>query len=146
MADAFVLGESIRFKGELIAEQNVTIAGHVEGTVQLDGGRLEVAPSAEVIADLSAASVRILGQVIGNVTATERISIEAGGSVLGDLCAPSIQLEDGSSFGHLIVLRQCPRIVKSNAHVIRCPFSRLAQNSQGTGALADGKQDRPVGF
>lgn len=96
--EVFRLGEAMRLKGELIASTDVEIQGQVEGTIRLDGYRLRVTESAEVMADISARIVQVTGQVVGNVTATEQIRIGSGGCVLGDLCAPSIQLEDGSQF------------------------------------------------
>jgi len=85
-------------KGELTASTDVEIRGEVEGMLRLDGHHLAVAKAGQVIAEVSARSVWIAGQVAGNVTASERIVIACGGYVLGDLCAPSIQLEDGSRF------------------------------------------------
>ena len=94
----FRLEETIRLKGELIASTDVEIRGQMEGTVRLDGYCLEIAATAQVMADVSARRILVSGQVVGNVTASEQILIGSGGCVLGDLCAPSIQLEDGSQF------------------------------------------------
>jgi cytoskeletal protein CcmA (bactofilin family) len=76
----------------------VEIRGQVEGVVRLDAHHLVVADTGQLIAEISARTVLVSGQVVGNVTATERIVVGSGGCVLGDLCAPSIQLEDGSRF------------------------------------------------
>jgi len=94
----FLLGESIRLKGELSATTDVEIRGEVEGTVRLDGYRLVVADTGQVMAEISARTILVTSQVVGNVTASEQIVIGSGGYVLGDLCAPSIRLEDGSQF------------------------------------------------
>jgi cytoskeletal protein CcmA (bactofilin family) len=97
-ANCFRLAETICLKGELVAESDVEIRGKVDGSVRLEGYRLVVTETARVIANVSARVVQVTGQIVGDVNATEQIRIRSGGCVLGDLCAPSIQLEDGSRF------------------------------------------------
>jgi len=50
---------------------------------------------AEVKANLVARSILINGTVIGNVTATERLDLQATGSVEGDISSPRLVMIDG---------------------------------------------------
>jgi cytoskeletal protein CcmA (bactofilin family) len=47
---------------------------------------------------LQAASLSVGGQVTGNVTATDRIDIQAGGRLIGDVKAARLTIADGASF------------------------------------------------
>jgi cytoskeletal protein CcmA (bactofilin family) len=142
----FCLGESIRLKGELAASSDVEIRGSVEGSVRLEGYGLVVAETAQVVADISARIVRVSGQVVGNVTASEQILIGAGGCVLGDLCAPSIQLEDGSRFTGGINRQVAPAKVSgslsggSQARSTRSEIDGAAQQARREG-LYDQQRD-----
>ena len=45
-----------------------------------------------------AKSVVILGAVVGNVTATEKVNIRESGSVDGDITAPRVAIAEGAHF------------------------------------------------
>jgi cytoskeletal protein CcmA (bactofilin family) len=47
---------------------------------------------------LQALSVSVAGQVTGNVSATSRVDIEAGGRLIGDVKANRLTIADGASF------------------------------------------------
>jgi len=92
------IGPSVVIKGELSGTEDLTIEGKVEGTVDLQSNKLTVGPDGRVQANISAKTVVVLGQVTGDITAIERISIQEDGSVDGDLAAPSIAIADGAHF------------------------------------------------
>jgi cytoskeletal protein CcmA (bactofilin family) len=51
-----------------------------------------------VEADVSAQSLTIAGQVTGDVTAVERVDLQAGGRLIGDVKAARLTIADGASF------------------------------------------------
>ena len=134
----FRLEEAIRLKGELIASTDVEIRGQLDGTVRLDGYCLVIAATGQVMADVSARRVQVIGQVVGNVTASERIRIESGGCVLGDLCAPSIQLEEGSQFTGGINRQSAPAKVTGRLSGAGCETS---PRSEIDGAAAQARHE-----
>jgi cytoskeletal protein CcmA (bactofilin family) len=95
---AFRLGQTMSLKGELVCDLDLEIQGVVEGAVVVNDRTLVVDTSGCARADLTARVVVVRGEVIGDVRASERIVVENSGSVTGDICAPSIQLDDGSRF------------------------------------------------
>jgi len=96
--ELFRIGKTMRLKGELVGSIDVEIQGVVEGRVQVEEHLLVIAEGGRAMAEVSAREVVVRGQVVGNVKATERIVVETSGVVMGDICAPSIQLDDGSRF------------------------------------------------
>lgn len=91
-------GDSVVFKGELSGSEDLTFCGQMQGNVKLTDHTLTIGPHAEIIADISAKAVVVNGAVVGNVTATEVVEIEATGSVTGDIKAPRFAIADGGYF------------------------------------------------
>ena len=91
-------GDSVVFKGELSGSEDLTFCGQMQGNVRLSDHTLTIGPHAEIIADISAKAVVVNGAVVGNVTASEVVEIEATGSVTGDIKAPRLAIADGGYF------------------------------------------------
>src|SRR5437867_3949951 len=89
------LGKSIVIKGELSGSEDLTLYGQMEGSIRLPDHTLTIGPHADIKAEISAKAVVITGAVTGNVTAAERIDIQATGSVTGDLVSPRLVIADG---------------------------------------------------
>lgn len=90
------IGQSIIFKGELSGDEDLEIEGQVDGTVNLQNHQLTVGANGRLKAEITAKSIIVVGQVIGNLTATERIEIQATGVVEGDLRAPRLNVQEGA--------------------------------------------------
>ena len=90
------VGKSVVFKGTLISSEDMTIDGHVEGTIDIVDQSLTIGPDADIRADIAARSVIIHGTVIGNIRATGKVDIRATGRMDGDLIAPRVVLADGA--------------------------------------------------
>jgi len=67
------IGKSIIFKGELTGSEDLEIDGSVEGDVKLPDHVLKIGANGKVKASLVAKCVQVVGRVIGDVTATERV-------------------------------------------------------------------------
>src|SRR5207248_9972430 len=83
--DIVNIGKSVVIKGELNGSEDLTIEGHVEGTIQLREHVLTIGPNGKIKAQVFAKSVIVLGEVTGNVTASEKVDIRDNGSVDGDI-------------------------------------------------------------
>ena len=75
----------------------ILVEGLVEGTVRITGP-LRVGPGGVVKATVSAQSVVVAGEVVGDCHATERVEIEAGGKLTGDIRAPRVVIVEGATF------------------------------------------------
>lgn len=96
--DTMTIGKSVIIKGELTGSEDLTIEGHVEGTIQLKDHALTIGPNGRIKAQVFAKSVIILGEVAGNVTATDKVDIRDGGSVDGDIISPRVAIAEGAHF------------------------------------------------
>src|SRR6266478_2474089 len=96
--DIVNIGKSVVIKGELNGSEDLTIEGHVEGTIQLREHVLTIGPNGRIKAQVFAKSVIVLGEVTGNVTASEKVDIRDNGSVDGDIISPRVAIAEGAHF------------------------------------------------
>jgi len=92
------IGKSVVIKGELSGSEDLTIEGVIEGTIELRQNVLTIGPSGKIKAQIIAKAVIVLGEVHGNITATDKVEIRDTGSVDGDVTAPRIAISDGAHF------------------------------------------------
>lgn len=95
---AAVIGPKIRFKGELVGEEDLLIQGQVDGTIDLKGNKLIIGEQGVVKANVLAQNITIEGTVEGDIYGEERISIKSSSNVKGNLVADRVTLEDGAKF------------------------------------------------
>jgi cytoskeletal protein CcmA (bactofilin family) len=96
--DQVNIGKSVVIKGELSGSEDLTIEGHVEGKIDLRENVLTIGPNGKIKAALSAKSIIVLGEVVGNVTASEKVDIRDHGSVEGDIASPRVAIAEGAHF------------------------------------------------
>jgi cytoskeletal protein CcmA (bactofilin family) len=96
--DIVNIGKSVVIKGELNGSEDLTIEGHVEGTIQLKEHVLTIGPNGRIKAQVFAKAVIVLGEVMGNVTASDKVDIRDNGSVDGDIVAPRVAIAEGAHF------------------------------------------------
>lgn len=90
------IGKALRIEGRIISQENLTIDGQVEGTIEVGDQSLVIGTGAAVTADLTAKAITISGAVIGNVVASDRVDLTTTGSVDGDIIAPRLSMADGA--------------------------------------------------
>lgn len=97
MDTAAQIGPSIRITGEVTASEPLTVAGHVDGSIQVDGHPLTITAGGHASASLVADTVVVGGTVRGRVSAGARIIVRETAVIEGDLTAPAVSLADGAS-------------------------------------------------
>lgn len=90
------IGKTVIIRGEVRGGEDLTIDGRVEGTIQLADNRLTIGPNADVVADLAARDILVMGKVQGNVVATGRVELRAGCVLEGDVKALRLAIEDNA--------------------------------------------------
>jgi len=121
---AAVIGPSVTIRGEVSGQENLRIQGRIEGKVTLGGQDVTVGKSGKVQADIHAKSIRIEGEVVGDLYGEQEIIIEASGQVTGNLVAPRVILENGSRFKGSIDMESAAQLTQP----------RSLQGKRGTGA------------
>ena len=96
--DTVNIGKSVFIKGELSGSEDLTIEGNVEGRIELKDNTLTIGPNGKIRAEVFAKQVIVLGEVTGNVTASEKVDIRDNGSVDGDVTSPRVAIAEGAHF------------------------------------------------
>ena len=92
-----VVGTSVKLKGNLRSDGDITVDGSVNGEIKTKG-TVNLGPNAHIIANVQAKNVNIAGTVQGNVSASERLSISESGRVYGDISASILAISAGAVF------------------------------------------------
>ena len=96
--DIVNIGKSVVIKGELNGSEDLTIEGQVEGKIELKDNVLTIGSNGKIKAQVFAKALIVLGEVHGNVSATEKVEIRDGGSVDGDIVSPRVAIAEGAHF------------------------------------------------
>lgn len=99
MADKIVhIGQSVYIKGELSGNEDLTIEGKVDGKITLKDHHLTIGANGRIMAEIHAKTVLVVGEVVGNVVADDKVEVASNGSMKGDIIAPRVVLADGARF------------------------------------------------
>jgi cytoskeletal protein CcmA (bactofilin family) len=90
------IGKSITIKGDLSGNEDLQIDGTVEGRIDLPNNQLTIGAEGRVKAEVHAKAVVVIGHVTGNLSAADRIQVEATGIVDGDVKAPRLVIQEGA--------------------------------------------------
>lgn len=93
-----VIGPKIKFKGELIGEEDLLVQGQIEGTIDLKSHNLTVGKQGVLKANAVAKTIVIEGNVEGDLFGEEKVVIKESSNVSGNIVAERVALEDGAKF------------------------------------------------
>jgi cytoskeletal protein CcmA (bactofilin family) len=96
--DVVNIGKSVVIKGELNGSEDLTVEGFVDGKIELKEHVLTIGPHGRIKAEIFAKSVVVLGQVNGDITASEKVDIRDNGSVDGNIISPRVAIAEGAHF------------------------------------------------
>ncbi len=109
------IGKSVVIKGELNGSEDLTIEGQVEGKIELKDNVLTIGTNGKIKAQVFAKTVIVLGEVVGNVTASEKVDIRDNGSVDGDITSPKVAIAEGAHFRGAIDMNRGASAPRSDA-------------------------------
>ncbi len=90
-----LIGENVRIKGTIKAEEDVIIDGKVEGDIKVSK-TLTIGAKGEVQGEVNAGTVRVLGFIKGNAVAGNRLEILSQGRFYGNLKSRILVVEEGA--------------------------------------------------
>lgn len=89
------IGADAVFKGQLQFEKGVKLLGKFEGEITSEG-QLVIAEGATLTGEVKAASIRVDGQVKGNLSATTKVQLSASARLEGDLNTNRLEVAEGA--------------------------------------------------
>jgi cytoskeletal protein CcmA (bactofilin family) len=130
------IGKSVVIKGELNGSEDLTIEGQVEGKIELRQNVLTIGPNGKIKAQVFAKAVIILGEVTGNVTASEKVDIRDNGSVDGDIASPRVAIAEGAHFRGSIDMQKGAGAQKTEGKPAAVSTPAASQQGQSSPATA----------
>jgi cytoskeletal protein CcmA (bactofilin family) len=145
--DMVNIGKSVVIKGELSGSEDLTIEGHVEGRIDLKGNVLTIGPNGKIKAEVFAKAVVVLGEVTGNVTASEKVDIRDNGSVDGDIASPRVAIAEGAHFRGSVDMQRAGAAAAKPQHQQQQPSkpNPPAQSSSPQTQPSPSQQPQPQG-
>jgi cytoskeletal protein CcmA (bactofilin family) len=92
-----ILPPSMRFKGELSADEDLLIQGSIEGTIT-HSQRVTIGKEGKINASIAANIIKVEGTVQGDLHATKSVYVDNTGNLRGNIHAPSVCIVEGSRF------------------------------------------------
>ena len=102
------LGPTLRFKGDLVADEDLVIQGQIEGSV-LHTRSLTIGSQAGT-RQIRARRIIVEGSVEGNLYALESASLRPGATVRGDIFAAEVVIDDGACLNGRIDMDNAPAV------------------------------------
>jgi cytoskeletal protein CcmA (bactofilin family) len=93
---AVSLGPHDSLSGNLAVEGDVHVEGALEGQVHTSGD-IDIEGSATAKARLEGRNITVRGAVTGDIVAKGRLHVAGSGSVIGDVRANRLRVEDGAT-------------------------------------------------
>jgi cytoskeletal protein CcmA (bactofilin family) len=113
-ADQAVISKGLVIKGEITGTEPLFVDGKVEGSINIPGERVSIGQNGRVTSGMSAGinscivarEIVVMGDVTGNISASDRVEIRAQGALKGDISTARISIEDGAYFRGGIDIRK----------------------------------------
>jgi cytoskeletal protein CcmA (bactofilin family) len=123
-----VIGPNLTIRGDISADENITIEGTVEGTIETTNDVI-IAPDGKVRADIRASTVTISGRVKGNIFATQKVDLTSTGQLEGNIQAPKLAIAESAMFkGSIDMSPPSPSNQREKAERRIQPESELVKN------------------
>jgi cytoskeletal protein CcmA (bactofilin family) len=140
---AATIGKAVKVVGQIFSREDLYIDGEVEGTVEALEHKLTIGPNGTVRATVKAREVVALGNIQGNVEATEKIEIRKDAKLTGDIRTARIIIEDGAYFkGSIDIVKPEPVKVLAAKAQASAPAAQAAAVVNATGAVSASEMKR----
>jgi len=98
-----VIAADTHIRGEMTFDRTARILGKFDGKVAAKG-ELQIAEGAACSVEIEASKVTVDGAIEGNVSALDRIQLNAKGKINGDIKSAKLVVAEGASlFGHCAI-------------------------------------------
>jgi cytoskeletal protein CcmA (bactofilin family) len=109
-ASEMTISKSVAIKGEVSCDEDLSIDGQVEGTIDPKGYRLTIGSNGRVKANITARAVVVQGRLEGDIHASDRVDLKQSATVVGDIVTQRISIDEGVTLkGRVNVQKELPK-------------------------------------
>jgi cytoskeletal protein CcmA (bactofilin family) len=127
-----IVADDLEIKGTIKSKSSVMLKGIFEGEIQSER-LLVVGPTAKVTAAITTKTLVSQGEITGNVTAGEQITLKGTATHTGDMKAPFITIDNGAVFNGAAVMERRQRTERP---VETCEEEPIACHETGTNGMS----------
>jgi cytoskeletal protein CcmA (bactofilin family) len=138
-----VLGPTLKFKGELTADEDLLIKGRVEGTIK-HSSSLTIGNGGHVKADVSAEYISVEGRVQGDLKGGKCIKIRETANVKGNVVSPNVSLVEGATFNGQIDMDSDPAAIVARKPAEKPRADAIAEKEKQADADKPAAEKRPA--
>lgn len=99
--------KKMKMNGMLEFSKPLKICGEFEGSIK-GTSILYIDAGAKIKAHTEAHHVIVLGEITGNINASEKVELHTGCTVIGNIRTPNLEIEDGVIFEGQCEMKQRP--------------------------------------
>ncbi len=92
-----ILGPTLKFKGELTANEDLVIQGQIEGSIK-HTSNLTIGEEGKLKADVVAEHISVEGKVDGDLEGRNAVVVKNNANVEGNIYSPVVTLHEGATF------------------------------------------------
>lgn len=132
-----VIGPDTHIKGEMIFENAASVLGRFEGRI-VSKGELTIGETSVCKAGIDAGRIIVDGAVEGDIVARERLELNPGATINGDIVAAKLVVAEGATFvGHCRVGEAAVKSAKEPSGAIPIEQGRPSPKVVTTPASGD---------
>lgn len=91
-----VFGKEVHFIGNMKSDEDVQINGRINGIIESRENKVEIGADGLIHANVVARCVIVHGEWVGDIHASEQVTITSTGKVTGNITTPDVMIEDGA--------------------------------------------------
>ena len=92
-----ILGPTLKFKGELTANEDLVIQGQIEGSIK-HTSNLTIGEEGKLKADVVAEHISVEGHIDGDLEGRNSVVVTNSANVTGNIFSPVVTLHEGATF------------------------------------------------
>jgi cytoskeletal protein CcmA (bactofilin family) len=116
-----ILGPTLVFKGELIAEEDLMLKGRVEGSIHHTAS-LRISQEGSVKGNIKAKFITVEGTVEGDLFGTDSVVVQESAKVTGNIYSRKVSLIEGARFKGSVDMD----VADASADVVSTPKAKAA--------------------
>ena len=126
-ADHTIIARPSIFEGRISGSGEIVVNGIVKGTIDASG-TVKIGEQGRIEAMVHGRVVTVAGTVAGDITAGEKIELEASAHVDGDITAPRILIKDGATFKGQVNMKEPDKLPSVRTSSARKDSGELAES------------------
>lgn len=97
-----IVAEGVAIAGQLNCQDDLSLEGQFKGSIQATEYTVVIGSNGLADGDITAKNLLVKGKVVGEISVADRIVIAKTGTIIGNLQAAKVELENGAKYKGVI--------------------------------------------